>query len=139
MNVPRPASWPVIRMAYPEETKVAKARCSPIPQSRFTSPRPIAARSASTFSTSGWALKCSGNVVIRSDKRFSSVIGTEVSAASVHLRLRKGIQSTAYLFLKLEITGSIELRPASIASRNALTIVSPPSAAIVPCVDNLSA
>ena len=69
---------------------------------------------------------------MRAASRFNSAKGTAVSAASVHLRFRNGIQSTAYLFLKLEMTGSTVCLPASIASRKALTIVSPPSAASAP-------
>jgi hypothetical protein len=44
-------------------------------------------------------LKFAGTVVIRSARRFSSATGSAVSAASVHLRLRNGVQSTAYLLL----------------------------------------
>ena len=65
-----------------------------MPQSTLTSPRPIAARSASTFSTSGWTLKLPGTVVTRSASRRTSASGNAVSAASVHLRPRKGAQST---------------------------------------------
>ena len=70
-----------------------------MPQSTGTSPRPIAARSASTLSTSGWTLKLAGTFVIRSASRFSSASGNAVSAASVHFLPRNGFQSTAYLLL----------------------------------------
>ena len=70
-----------------------------MPQSSGCSPRPISRRSAMTFSTSGCSLKLAGIVVMRSARRFSSAIGTAVSAASVHLRFRNGTQSTAYLLL----------------------------------------
>ena len=46
-----------------------------------------------------------------------SASGSAVSAASVHLRLRNGAQSTAYLLLKLVSTGSAVCLPASIAAR----------------------
>ncbi len=110
-----------------------------MPQSRFNSPRPIAARSPNTFSTSGWTLTPSGTVVMRVASRFNSASGTAVSAASVHFRFRNGIQSTAYLLLKFEITGSTVWRPASIASRKAFTISSPPSAGMAFCAASLSA
>ncbi|MNT10815.1 hypothetical protein D3C72_1456660 [compost metagenome] len=110
-----------------------------MPQSRFISPRPMVPRSPSTFSTSEWTLKSSGTVVMRVARRFSSVIGTAVSAESVHFLFRNGSQSTAYLFLKFEMTGSTVCLPASMASRNAATILSPPSAGITPCATSLSA
>jgi hypothetical protein len=77
-----------------------------MPQSTLISPRPMAARSASTFSTSGCTLKLSGMVVTRSARRLISASGSAVSAASVHFLPRKGAQSTAYLLLKLVSTGS---------------------------------
>ena len=91
--------------------------CSPMPQSTLTSPRPMAARSSSTFLTSGCGVKSSGTVVMRSARRFHSASGMAVSAASVHFLPRKGAQSTAYLLLKLVSTGSKVFLPASIAAR----------------------
>ena len=44
----------------------------------------MAARSSSTFLTSGCGVKLSGTVVIRSARRFHSAIGIAVSALSVH-------------------------------------------------------
>ena len=51
-----------------------------MPQSTLISPRPIAARSASTFSTSGCTLKFAGTVVMRSARRLISASGSAVSA-----------------------------------------------------------
>jgi hypothetical protein len=48
-----------------------------------------------------------------------------VSPASVHFLLRNGLQSTAYLLLKLVSTGSTVFLPASMAARCALTMSSP--------------
>jgi hypothetical protein len=110
-----------------------------MPQSRFISPLPMLARSFSTFSTSECSLKFSGTVVMRCARRFSSVSGTAVSAASVHFLFRNGAQSTAYLFLKSVRTGSTVCLPASIALRYSATSWSPPSAAMVPCAASLSA
>jgi hypothetical protein len=58
--------------------------CSPMPQSTFISPRPMAARSSSTFLTRLCTVKPSGTVVMRSARRFHSASGMAVSAASVH-------------------------------------------------------
>ena len=52
-----------------------------MPQSTLISPRPIAARSASTFSTSGCTLKLAGTVVMRAARRLISASGSAVSAA----------------------------------------------------------
>ena len=109
-----------------------------MPQSTLISPRPIAARSASTFSTSGCTLKLPGTVVMRSARRLISASGSAVSAASVHLRFRNGAQSTAYLLLKLVSTGSPVCLPASSAARNSLTMLSGPSAGSTPCATSLS-
>ncbi|MNM97972.1 hypothetical protein D3C81_1104920 [compost metagenome] len=110
-----------------------------MPQSSGWSPRPMLARSLMTFSTSGCSFRCSGIVVIRSARRFSSVTGTAVSAASVHLRFRNGIQSTANLFLKFDRTGSAVCLPASIAARYSLTFSSPNSAGTSFCAASFSA
>ena len=109
-----------------------------MPQSTLISPRPIAARSASTFSTSGCTLKLPGTVVMRSARRLISASGSAVSAASVHLRLRNGAQSTAYLLLKLVSTGSPVCLPSSSAARSSLTILSGPSAGSTPWATSFS-
>ena len=89
----------------------------PCPSRASARRAPIFARSATTFSTSGCGLKLAGSCVMRAPMRFSSAIGTAVSAESVHLRFRNGIQSTAYLLLKFDSTGSTVCLPASIAAR----------------------
>ena len=109
-----------------------------MPQSTLMSPRPMAARSAMTFSTSGCNLKLPGIVVMRSARRLNSATGSAVSAASVHFLFRNGDQSTAYLPLKLVRTGSRVWRPASIAARNSLTMSSGPVAPSTPCATSLS-
>ena len=109
-----------------------------MPQSTLISPRPIAARSASTFSTSGWTLKLLGMVVMRSASRLISASGSAVSALSVHFLPRNGAQSTAYLLLKLVSTGSTVCLPASNAARSAFTILSGPSAGSTFCATSFS-
>ncbi len=110
-----------------------------MPQSSGCSPRAIFARSAMTFSTSGCGLKPAGSVVMRWPMRFSSAIGTAVSALSVHLRFRNGSQSTAYLLLKFDSTGSTVSRPASIAARKSATYRSASASVITPCATRRSA
>ena len=52
---------------------------------------------AQRFCTRLWAAKSLGSVVMRSARRFHSVIGMAVSQASVHFLPRKGDQSVANL------------------------------------------
>ena len=98
----------------------------------------MAARSSSTFLTSGCTVKPCGTVVIFSARRFHSEVGIAVSPASVHFLLRYGLQSTAYLLLKLVSTGSTVFLPSSKAARCALTMSSP-SVSPRPCAASLSA
>ncbi len=88
-----------------------------MPQSSICFPCPISRRAFITRSTDGCSLNPSGAVVRRTARRSSSLIGTAVSAASVHFAPMNGAQSTAYLRWKFDSTGLEVCRPSSSACR----------------------
>ena len=110
-----------------------------MPQSSIFFPLPISLRACITRATTGWSMNPSGAVVSRSVRRLSSSTGTAVSAWSVHLVLRNGVQSTAYLRWKFDNVVLAVCRPSSRACRYAAMRLSGSPSWMTPSVISFSA